>query len=73
MNMNNLCTSKMSSSSSAFLVPTSFSSRAESVSVPTKRIGVIECVATPQQEQTDIFLISPPSKSLPLVKIVPAL
>ncbi|GLT41883.1 hypothetical protein SLA2020_159150 [Shorea laevis] len=43
---------RMSSSSSAFLVPTSFNSRAESGCVPAKRIGVIECVATPQQEQT---------------------
>ncbi|GLT47585.1 hypothetical protein SLA2020_212720 [Shorea laevis] len=52
MNANNLCTSTISSSSSAFLAPTSFNSRAQSVPVRVKRIVVIRCVAAPQQEQT---------------------
>ncbi|GLT96957.1 hypothetical protein SLE2022_145470 [Rubroshorea leprosula] len=52
MNTNNLGISTISSSSSAFLAPTSFNSRARSVPVRVKRIGVIKCVAAPQQEQT---------------------
>ncbi|GKV24287.1 hypothetical protein SLEP1_g33917 [Rubroshorea leprosula] len=52
MNTNNLGTSTISSLSSAFLAPTSFNSRARSVPVRVKRIGVIKCVAAPQQEQT---------------------
>ncbi|XVE48651.1 hypothetical protein DITRI_Ditri01bG0019200 [Diplodiscus trichospermus] len=51
--MSSLATSKISSSSSAFLAPTNFnSSRTRSVSVPVKSINVFKCVATPQEQQT---------------------
>ncbi|KAK6240530.1 hypothetical protein QUC31_015785 [Theobroma cacao] len=50
--MSNLSTSMISSSSSAFLAPTSFnSSRSQSVSVPVKSIKICKCVATPQEQQ----------------------
>ncbi|KAK8530062.1 hypothetical protein V6N13_102944 [Hibiscus sabdariffa] len=49
---NNLSTSMISSSSSAFLAPTSFNaSRTQSVSVPLKSLNIVKCVATPQEQQ----------------------
>ncbi|KAK8626615.1 hypothetical protein V6N13_134252 [Hibiscus sabdariffa] len=51
--MNNLSTSMISSSSSAFLAPISFnSSRTQSVAVPPKIINIVRCVSTPQEQQT---------------------
>ncbi|XWS40339.1 hypothetical protein CRYUN_Cryun18bG0132500 [Craigia yunnanensis] len=49
--MSNLSTSMISSSSSAFLAPTSFNSRTQSVSIPVKSISIVKCVATPQEQQ----------------------
>ncbi|KAK8616542.1 hypothetical protein V6N13_018088 [Hibiscus sabdariffa] len=48
---NNLSTSMISSSSSAFLAPTSFNARTRSVSVPLKSLNIVKCVATPQEQQ----------------------
>ncbi|XP_017971083.1 PREDICTED: LL-diaminopimelate aminotransferase, chloroplastic isoform X1 [Theobroma cacao] len=54
--MSNLSTSMISSSSSAFLAPTSFnSSRSQSVSVPVKSIKICKCVATPQEQQQTAY------------------
>ncbi|KAK8626616.1 hypothetical protein V6N13_134252 [Hibiscus sabdariffa] len=50
--MNNLSTSMISSSSSAFLAPISFNSRTQSVAVPPKIINIVRCVSTPQEQQT---------------------
>ncbi|XP_022762831.1 LL-diaminopimelate aminotransferase, chloroplastic-like [Durio zibethinus] len=50
--MSDLSTSMISSSSSAFLAPISFNSRAQTVSVPVKSINIVKCVATPQEQQT---------------------
>ncbi|XP_021903811.1 LL-diaminopimelate aminotransferase, chloroplastic [Carica papaya] len=48
-----LSTSMISSSSSAFLAPSSFNSRTQNVSVPTsKRMGTCKCVVTPQEQMT---------------------
>ncbi|XP_021300274.1 LL-diaminopimelate aminotransferase, chloroplastic isoform X2 [Herrania umbratica] len=52
--MSNLSTSMTSSSSSAFLAPTSFNSRTQRVSVPVKSFKICKCVSTPlEQQQTD--------------------
>ncbi|GMJ12632.1 ABERRANT GROWTH AND DEATH 2, ARF-GAP domain 2 [Hibiscus trionum] len=54
--MNNLSTSMISSSSSAFLAPVSFnSSRTQSVTVSLKSINIVKCVATPQEQQTAAY------------------
>ncbi|XP_017971084.1 PREDICTED: LL-diaminopimelate aminotransferase, chloroplastic isoform X2 [Theobroma cacao] len=53
--MSNLSTSMISSSSSAFLAPTSFNSRSQSVSVPVKSIKICKCVATPQEQQQTAY------------------
>ncbi|KAE8706622.1 LL-diaminopimelate aminotransferase [Hibiscus syriacus] len=51
--MNNLSTSMISSSSSAFLAPTSFnSSRTQNVSVPLQSLRIVKCITTPQEQQT---------------------
>ncbi|KAF4383653.1 hypothetical protein F8388_014153 [Cannabis sativa] len=42
----------ISSSSSAFFVPTSFVPRFQNVQFPAKSIGVCKCVATPQEQET---------------------
>ncbi|KAH7553951.1 hypothetical protein ACOSQ2_029416 [Xanthoceras sorbifolium] len=46
-----LSTSMISSSSSAFLVPTQLNSRPQSVSLQPKRVGLCKCVAAPQEEK----------------------
>ncbi|GMJ12633.1 ABERRANT GROWTH AND DEATH 2, ARF-GAP domain 2 [Hibiscus trionum] len=53
--MNNLSTSMISSSSSAFLAPVSFNSRTQSVTVSLKSINIVKCVATPQEQQTAAY------------------
>ncbi|KAE8670195.1 LL-diaminopimelate aminotransferase [Hibiscus syriacus] len=50
--MNNLSTSTISSSSSAFLAPISFDSRTQSVAFPLKNINVVKCITNPQEQQT---------------------
>ncbi|KAK4788036.1 hypothetical protein SAY86_019355 [Trapa natans] len=54
MSLQGQLSASISSSSSAFLAPSVFinSSRAVNVSVPSKRLGVCRCVATPTEEVT---------------------
>ncbi|OIV94578.1 hypothetical protein TanjilG_25640 [Lupinus angustifolius] len=47
----NLTATSFSSSSSAFLAPTTFNSRSQ-VSLPVKSVGICKCVAAPQEADT---------------------